>query len=54
MDAKEFNSGNDAKTIWIEVGSDLSKGAKLKLTQRSEVVPLLIGLCSTKPLAKKS
>ena len=54
LDAEEVKPGKERQTIWIEVGADLSQGAELKLTQEREVVPLMIGLCSTEPLAKKA
>lgn len=54
MDAHEINSGKDAEFIWIEVGSDLSNGAHFRLTRMSQAVPLMTGLCSTKPLATSS
>jgi hypothetical protein len=51
MDAQIFKPGKDPEYVWIEVGSDLTKGAHFRVTRNSETVPLATGLCTAKPFA---
>lgn len=51
MDAQIFKPGKDPEYVWIEVGSDLTKGAHFWVTRNSETVPLATGLCTAKPFA---
>ena len=54
MDAQVSKAGKDTEYVWIQVGSDFSKGAHFRLTRNSETVPLVTGLCTAKPLATSS